>query len=309
MANTFTNVNDTKIMSDGIEALKLGLTPLSIFSIDVGSNPTSVEQNAVVRVPLASAREGIAYNATYEDGNTTIVTQAVNVNTHLHCSWNVTEEQAAGSPVNLFEMAAKEAGYGLALTIQNTVLNIITDANYGNTANTDERVVTASNFDIDEISDIRQICTKTLKWREQAPGQLGNAIMDGAYIANLLKDPALRDRSASGKDALITGAVGRINQFDFYENNQVAVSTPGSGGENMVGFFCQKAAVALAVRPMSVLGSGYGFESIVTDPETGASMSYRRWLDTATGTHWGTFTVMMGAGVGDEARMLRIISS
>jgi len=296
------------MLADSIEALKAGLTMADVFSIDVGSSPA--EENQTIYVPLATSRSGIAFNATYQDGNTTIAGQAVDVNTHLHCSWFVTEKQSMQSRVKLFEASAKECAYGLAATIQNTMINVVTAANFGNTANTDKRVVTAANFDADEIAEIKNICVKTNSWREIEAGKYGSLVMDGAYVTNAQKDPAIRDKSASDKDALVTGKVGRVSGLDMYENNTIVNSTPGSGGENLVGFAVQPQAIAAAIRPVEILG-GAGLEmgEIVTDPETGVSMSTRVWTDTATGYLWGTHTVLMGVGAVDGNRLVRIVSA
>ena len=39
MANTFTNINRTKVQSEIVEALAIGLKPLDAFSLSVGSDP------------------------------------------------------------------------------------------------------------------------------------------------------------------------------------------------------------------------------------------------------------------------------
>lgn len=303
MANTLTNINDTKIMEMGIAALKHGLTPVNVFTVDAGSQPTA--KNQLVYVPLATARDAASYSTTYEDGNTTVVGYPVNCNTHLMCSWHITEEQAMATPTNAFELAAAEAMKGLAIGIQNTVFNAITTANFGSTENTDEYTVVAGSFDVDAVAHVRQICTKTNKWDPMGKRAL---VLDGAYMANLLKDPAVQDRSASGKDSLVSGSVGGLMGFDLFENNLVVGSTPGTG-ENLTGFAALPQALAVAIRPVVVLGGGYDVAEIVTDPQSQVSFSYRRWLNTATGTLWGTATVLMGVGKVDGSALVAIRSA
>ena len=55
MANTFsgTSINDTQIMSSCLSALKLHLSPLKVFTLDVGSEPT--RKGSTVVVPLVTA--------------------------------------------------------------------------------------------------------------------------------------------------------------------------------------------------------------------------------------------------------------
>jgi len=309
MANSFTNINDTLIMEKAVSALNHALTRQDVFTIDVGSDPAS--QNQTIYVPLATARTGGAFSSTYEDGNTTIAGQSVDVNTHLHCAWYIDDKQAAQSPTKLFEAGAVEAAYGLAATIQNTILNVVTDTNFGNTANTDERVVTAANFDVDEFAEIRNICVKTNQWREVRPGLMGSVLLDGAYCTSLLKDPAIRDMSARGNmNAIDKGMVGHLYGFDVYENNLIASSTPGST-QNLVGFFCQPAAIAAAIRPLRVSQSTVqlDYEDIAVDPDSGAAMHYARWYKPSTGETWGNFRVLMGVDKVDGNRLVKIVSA
>lgn len=307
MANTYTTINDVRIMSDGIKALNHALTPLEVISLDVGSDPAA--KNDTIRVPLVTARTASSYSNTYESGDTTIVGKAVSLSTHLYNSWHVSEAEAAKTPASTFEMSAVECAYGLAAEIQNTIFNVVTVANFGSTEDTDEETVTAANFDADAFATLRNICVKTLKWREYKPGVWGNVVLDGDYCTNLLKDPAVRDRSASGKDALVSGKVGQLYGLGIYENNALVSSTPGTG-ENLTGIALQPGALAAAIRPIQPLGSAaLEYEDVAIDPDSGVAMSYRRWVNTATGDLWGTFAVLMGAGMVDEARLVAIRSA
>lgn len=307
MANTYTSINDIKIMQDGLAALKVGLTPLKVFALDVGSDPA--QKNEYVYVPLATARTGASYSNTYEDGNTTITGVSVRMTQHLMAPWHITEAQAAMTTTKAFEMSAVECGYALAAIVQNTVLNDITVAHFGSTEGTDELTFAASACDADKIAELRKVCVKTNKWRELTPGYLGALVLDGAYTQVLMSDPAIRDRSASNKDALVSGQVGRLYGFDLFENNMVTASTPGTG-ENLVGFAAQPGGLACAVRPIQPFGGkALEFEQIVTDPDSGISMSYRRWVNTGTGDMWGTFTVLMGSDLVDASRLVAVRSA
>lgn len=303
MANTLTTINDSKIMEMGIAALNHGLTKLGVFSLDVSAE---IPSNEYVYVPLATARAAATYNSDYQVGNTTIVGKSVQLTGHDKASWHVTEAEQAKTPTPLFEIAARECAYALPASIQNAVFNAITVSNFGNTENTDKETVTAANFDADEVLTIREICEGTLKWsfdRAVRPA----LVLSSSYVNNLLKDPAVRDLSASGLSAGVSGKVGVWGGFDIYTNNVVAGSTPGTG-ENLVGFACLPQCLAVAVRPTPVRGT-YEVEDVVVDPSTGAAMTYRRWTDTQTGIMWGTYTAMYGVGVVDASALVRIVSA
>lgn len=302
MANTLTNINDVKVMSDAVGALKKGLTPLKVISLDVAGTPA--EKFGTVYVPLVSARSATSYSSTYESGDSTIAGKAVTLANHLMCSWHVKETESIASSAKIFEAEAVECAYGLAASIQTAVLNIITTGNFTGTSLT----VSAANFGYDDVAAIRLKATKTNGWREIEPGKLGSLVLDGAYINALQKDSAIVNLSASGKDTLVSGVVGTVFGFDIYENNLIATSTPGTT-QNLVGFAVQPGAIAAAIRPVPVLEEGYIEADIAVDPDSGVAMSYRRWLNTSTGLLWGTFTVYMGVAVVDPSRLIAIYSS
>lgn len=303
MSNTLTTINDSKIMSDGVAALNYGLSPLNVFSLDVSAEIESAEY---VYVPLASARTSSAWTDSYEKGDTTIVGKSVQLDTHPYASWQVTEAEQAKTPVNVFEMAAKECGYALAAGIQDAAIVKITASTYGNVENTSKMTVTAANFDVDKLFDLVEICEGARKMNRF--GKPLSLVIKSDYISNLMKDPACRDMSASGKDTIVSGYIGRLAGVDIYANNIInANSTVGSGGEYLVGFICQPEALAVAVRPVPTRG-GYDVEEIAVDPQSGAAMTYRRWTQLSTGTAYGTFTCLMGVGAVNPAALVRIVS-
>jgi hypothetical protein len=304
MANTLTTVNDSKIMEMGIAALNHGLTKLSVFSLDVSAE---IPANEYVYVPLATARAAATYGSDYQVGNTTVVGKSVQLSGHDKASWHVTEAEQAKTPTPIFEIAARECAYALPASNQNAVFNAITASNFGNTDNTDKEIVAAAAFDADAVLTLREICEGTNKWNFDGPNKPA-LVLTSAYISNLLKDPAVRDLSASGLSAGVSGKVGSWGGFDIYTNNVISGSTPGAGSENLVGFACLPQCLAVAVRPVPMRGT-YEVEDVVVDPATGAAMTYRRWTDVQTGYMWGTYTAMYGVGVVDAAALVRIVSA
>jgi hypothetical protein len=302
MANTFTNVNVTKVESEIIEALKLGLTPLDVFSLEVGSSPA--EKNEVVTVPIITARTAASNATNYENGNTTVVGKDVNLDTNISCSWHITAIQASKQDTDYFAKAAKEAVYSVAYAAQLKALNLITRASYGTSV--EAVVATGAACDSDELFDIRNTVMNTLKWR---PTQNPKLVLDGAYYAGLGKDPAVKDLSASGAMTAQTGEVGRHAGFGIYENGVIAASTPYGATEYLRGFACLPQAMALAIRPPALVGSAaYDINEIVTDPDGGLSLNYRQWVNTSSNTLWGSVEILMGGIKVDGNALYRIVS-
>ena len=300
MANTFTNINVTKVESEIVEALKLALTPLDVFSLEVGSTPS--EKNEVVTVPIITAKTAVSNATNYENGNTTVVGKQVNLDTNISSSWHITAIQASKQDTDYFAKAAKEAAYAVAYAAQLKALNLVVLGSYAS----ETVVATGADCDSDELFDIRNTCMNTLKWR---PDQSPNLVLDGAYYAGLGKDPAVKDLSASGAMTAQTGITARHAGFDIYENGVIASSTPYGATEYLRGFACLPQAMALAIRPPALVGSAaYDVNEIVTDPESGLSLNYRQHVNTSTNTLWGTIEILMGGIAVDGNALSRIVS-
>jgi hypothetical protein len=301
MANTYSNINDTKIMSSVVGALKLGLTPLNVFSLSVGSDP--MEKNEIVTVPLITARSGATNATNYENGNTTVTGKQVNLDTNYSCSWHITAVEASKTGTDAFEKSGVEAAYAVALLAQTAALNLVVRASYGTST---EKVLASTACDSDALFDIRNTCMNTLKWR---PNQNPALVLDGAYYANLMKDPAVKDKSASGGDTAMAGMVPRHAGFSIFENGVIASSTPYSATEYLRGFACLPQAMALAIRPPARVGqAAYDVNEIVVDPDTGIALNYRRWINTASNTLWGAVEILFGGVAVDGSALYRIVS-
>jgi len=301
MANTFTNINVTKVMSDITEALKLGLTPLDVFSLDVGSNPA--EKNEVVTVPIITARSAASNATNYENGNTTVVGSQVNLDTNISCSWHISAIQASKQDTDYFAKAAKEAAYSVAYAALLKAFNLVVRASYTNT----ETVVVSTDMDSDKVFDIRNTVMNTLKWR---PSQNPSLVLDGAYYANLMKDPAVKDLSASGSGTAQSGEVPRHAGFGIHETGVLAAASTAYGATEYVrGFACLPEAMALAIRPPALVGSAaYDINEIVTDPDSGIATNYRQWVNTSSNTLWGSIEILMGGIKHDGSALQRIVS-
>ncbi len=301
MANTYTNINDAKVMSDCVGALKLGLTPLDVFSMSVGSDPS--EKNETVTVPLVTAMSGATNATNYASGDTTVVGKVVNLTTNFSRSWHITAKQASKNSTDIFEKAAVEATYSVAYLVQLSALNLITRASYGTST---EAIIASSSFDSDAVQDIRNTCVNTLKWRANSSMSL---VLDGAYYTNLAKDPAQRDMSASGADTNASGKVDRNSGFRIIENGVIASSTPYGATEYLRGFAALPQAMALAVRPPAILGnSAFEVNEIAVDPDSGISLNYRRWIDPVTNALWGCVETLFGGAAVDGNALYRIVS-
>jgi hypothetical protein len=288
MANTLTNMSPTIVQDEVLPALKLGLIPLSAFSIDFTSEPLAVGD--VHRVPIATARTGGALGASFESGDTTVATTAITVATPRACSWYVDPKREAAPTMERWLAQARECTYALAKDILQIPLALMVTANIGNTDGTDAKTVTAANYDVDDIADQWGL----LKTKKVA-GNI-SAIHNIAYATALLKDAALKDKSASDSDMLRTGELPSIlGMRTFYTDAFPTALTNEHTGVIFTGSETVAGVVGGGYAPVEGAEAAAGVrEFMVSDPDTGLSMMYRQWVNTATGAYWGSVYAFTG---------------
>lgn len=303
MANSLTNINDSKVVSECLAALNIALNPVRVFTLSVSSE--QADKNEVINVPVVTARTASTNATNYEDGNTTIASVQVNLATNLSASWHLTAIEASKTSTDAFAAAGRECVYAVMAAAYNACLNKVVRASYGTST---EQALAYTAFDSDSLIDGRNTCMNTLKWPRV--GQKMSLVLDGSYYANLMKDPAIKDLSASGVPAgKELGPQVRFAGFDIYEDGMIASCTPYSATEYLRGFYCLPSAMAVGIRPPAKVDSGtFEVNEIVTDPVTGISANYRRWVNTQTNVLWGTIEVLFGAVACQSGGLYRIVS-
>ncbi len=294
MANTLTNLSETMVQDEVLPALKLGLNPLNAFSFMASSDNLAVGDK--VNVPIATAKTAGSYTSTYESGNSTVVGKSVTMAAPVFSSWFVNPALEAMPTAERFLAEGKEAAYAVAKSMVQGVLANFVEANIGS-AITDETIVTAANYDYS---------AQTTLWGQlKAKGVNGevSAIHTIPYAASLLDDSRLTDASASGSSVLQTGELPPIlGVRQFYTDAFPTAVTSENTGVIYTGK--TTAAVATAV-PNDVVAGLEGASGVrviqVTDPDTGISLLYRTWVNSATGVYWGSVLAMYGTAFIQDA--------
>lgn len=289
MANTLTNMTHTLIQDEVLPALKLGLAPLSAMSTQfAGDRPLAVGD--VVRVPIVTAKSAGTFSSTFESGDTTVASTAVTIAAPAFSSWYVNPKLEGAPTVERFLACGREAAYAVSKTVLQAVLAKFVLANIGDVANTDKIVVTAANYDVDDLADQwGMLKTKGVAGRV-------SAIHNISYATALLKDAALQDRSASGSDMLTTGELPSVlGMRCFYTDAFPTAVTNENTGVICTGPETVAVALGGSFEPQTGLESGAGVrEMLITDPDTGLALTWRTWVNTATGAYWGAVYVMYG---------------
>ena len=303
MANTLTTITADMVQDEVLPALKQALIPLNAFSFETSDSPKNVGDS--VTVGVASVKTAGTYSSTFERGDSTVVGTDVTLAAPTFSSWYVNPNLEAASSAERFLAQGREAAYAVGKSVLQSVLAKFVAANIGDVADTDKKVITAANYDADDQADLLEL----LATKGVTEGI--SAIHTNAYITGLRKDAAIQDASAYGSAAMIqTGEVPPIfGVRQYYTNALPSAVTSENTGVIFTGR--QTAAVAMAVPNQVEEGleqaSGVRIEQI-TDPDTGLSMVWRTWYNSATGAYWGSVYAMHGESFLQDAAV-RVVSA
>ena len=303
MSNTLTNTDPEIIVNEVFPAFKAGLAPVNAFSTSFDAE--SSQKGASIQVPVVTAKTANAAGfSTYEDGDTTIIGVQVTLGTRARSFSHMTDLEAGKTPVRVMMAQAAEDAYAVGASVFQGVIGLIVAGTFGDVANTSKLVVTAANFDADDVAT----ATTMLKKRNALGDR--SMILDLDYEGALLKDNAIQNASSSGSaQTLREGSTGRLLGNNVYPTNAfpTALTNEDTGGIIVV-----PSAIALAIRPIvpqdMAAQAGLEFAS-ATDPETGLTLGFRRFYNTATGILWQGFEVLYGATAVQTAGAVRIVSA
>ena len=295
MATTITNGEKLEIAQEAIEANLVQNDELGLFSTEY--NTTGLIKGDTLKVPVYGSTTAAAFNRSsqnYGDAQTAGVTyENLVLNQHSKSTFSLDDEQASRADIMQLMRASKDA-----------VVKAILGYNYGLVLAADVTTVgftgAATTFDSDSCADLFKVA-------KQGGYDMNKLMMilDDDFGTNLLKDPALKDASASlSANTLREAEIGRISKFSV---GQSSIITDNS--ENLGGFITDGSAIAVGVAPMRVQDNNTTFSEFVTDPISGLTLGYREFYDDATGTKFGTFEAVYGAIVARGATAARIITA
>lgn len=108
-----------------------------------------------------------------------------------------------------------------------------------------------------------------------------------------------------GSSDLIQGyRTSKAYGFNIFEYSGVPAN-----GENLVGFACNKSAIAIAMRAPIATDNSNILAQTAVDPNTGMSLQVRLWHDATAGKHYVAVTSIYGVAAGNTAALVRIKSA
>ncbi len=207
----------TKVMSSSMRALKRRLLPLLKLSTVFRDVPLQGDGTmALPFYPLtatgSSSTRTAAGSRKALASNTTTDVRTIDNFTNKVQALSFTATERARQPMFDPVMHGTLKGEALAYDIIADIFSVVRGATFtGDTIS----AVSASNFDEDEIADLRKLCSEAY-WPEMGR----SLILNPSYAANLLKQAQIIDASmrGDGGGSFRDGSLGRILGFDVVES-------------------------------------------------------------------------------------------
>ena len=305
MANTIdSSLQLTEILDSALTAFKRAVVPLNAFSTvyaDValqGDDTVDVPYYPLATDASASRNADGSYKALVTDTDTQVKTITIDTNKVQGLSF--TGRERARQPVFDPEKHGMIKGEKLGYDIVADVLSVVTAANF---AGSTIAASAAADFDEEDVADLAQLCDEA-EW-----SSIGRSlILNPAFHYNLVKQPAILDRSQSGSNSLNTGDLPNIMGFTLFCSNGV----PANGAENIAGFAVTDSAILCAFAPVP---PSDGVRQLlvdyqqVTDPDTGATLEYKRIAYPDTDEEAQFIEAHYGYAVGEAAALKRVTTT
>jgi hypothetical protein len=294
MANTIdANLQNNIISQAALEAFTSILAPLNAFSTSFNDD-AGYRGKTITCAKFATTTGVTDFGGTYTAMDTTYDDVQITLDKHKFCTWHVTDTEVSQSTAVELERFGYQKGGELAKAVFQSILSVVTNANYS--AN---EVVTAANFDLDEVADLREAMVDAGVFADQC-----SLILQNDYFTSLLKDTDLAPAMNYGSAEVIQG--GRIPSLfgikGIYETTSVPLN-----GEALEGFICHPSAMAVAMRYLEPISSGqYIAARPITDPDSGITMGYREFYSTDTGTQTAVLEAVYGMAVGVPGNLVRL---
>lgn len=277
--NTFTSSLVVDYLADAVITIATNkLAMLDGFSRNVGLD--NLRPRATVRVKRFTTGSVAQTNTSNFETNddSTLVATTVSVN-QITKSFSLTQQEL-NQGFQLADLAQGSADL-FANGISDVVTALMVSANY----DAPVTIGTAANFD---TSDLPAILALAKNYRSKS------LILDGGHLARLQFSAAANTFPDGRYAALANGKFG----FDLIaENNRWT-----SAVANTVGFVCGPDAIAIASGLPVGMIAGEFIEQRVVTTANGLSALLSVWYSRASRSHYASYDIMFGAGVGDATQ-------
>lgn len=277
--NTFTSTLVVDYLADAVITIATNkLAMLDGFSRNVGLD--NLRPRATVRVKRFTTGSAAQTNTSNFETNddSTLAATTVSVN-QITKSFSLTQQELNQG----FQLA--DLALGSADLFANGISDVVTALMIAGNYDSPVTIGTAANFD---TSDLPAILALAKNYRSKS------LILDGGHLARLQFSAASNTFPDARYAALANGRFG----FDLIaENNRWT-----SAVANTVGFVCGPDAIAIASGLPVGMIAGEFIEQRVVTTANGLSALLSVWYSRSTRSHYASYDIMFGAGVGDATQ-------
>jgi len=277
--NTFTSTLVVDYLADAVITIATNkLAMLDGFSRNVGLD--NLRPRATVRVKRFTTGSAAQTNTSNFETNddSTLAATTVSVN-QITKSFSLTQQELNQG----FQLA--DLAQGSADLFANGISDVVTALMIAGNYDSPVTIGTAANFD---TSDLPAILALAKNYRSKS------LIIDGGHLARLQFSGAANYFPDGRLTSLANGKFG----FDLIaENNRWT-----SAVANTVGFVCGPDAIAIASGLPVGMIAGEFIEQRVVTTSNGLSCLLSVWYSRSTRSHYASYDIMFGAGVGDATQ-------
>lgn len=284
------------ILADVMRAFKARILPVLAFATRFNNVPLEgTDKIQVPYYPLATAASRDYTSAGYVFDNTTTQAKDVTINKRKYQGIQLASQDANRQPFLNQQQLAVMAGEKLAQDVLTDIFSVITAANFGAASITSDAVA----FDTNDVLDLKNVCD-VIPWPAAGRG----LVLDSAFDVQLLRDSKLGNQNYGTPEAIRAGTVPVVCGFKYYPTASLPTNS-----ENLAGFAAFMSAVLVGfspIKPLPEVMDQLSAYEVVTDPDTGLTLEYRRWGAALTDSVQEVIECNYGYNVGEANALKRI---
>lgn len=266
MANTIAGANLAEIAQESLQGLSTLFAPLAALTTDFSNDVRNAGESVTTRYPTKPTAADMSGGVKSAAADVAMTSATITLDTHYGFTYGFTDVERSKSSINLNNLFIQPALQALGDKVFGDVWNLITAANFATSS-----VITAANFDRDDLIDLGTTLTQTKK----APQQGRAVFMNPTYYGSLVKTLNSAEFPGMGADKA-EAQVPRVAKFDSYETD-----IADANSENLAAFAFQRNALLMAGRTVDTdmaRQAGIEVETVVI-PGLGLPVQFRRFYD------------------------------
>jgi len=282
MANTISGANLAEIAQKSLPGLTSLFAPLAGIHTDFSSDIESRGESVTTRFPTKPTAASLSGGYVAAAQDVAMTARTITLNQFKGFVYGFNDVERTKSSVDLMSLFIQPAQQAVGDAVFGSLWDLVTQANFATNS-----VITAANFDRDDLIDLGTTLTETKK----APREGRFLLSNPSYYGSLLK--TLNSAEIPGiTEGKTEGVVPRVNKFDIYETDLA-----DANGENLAAFAGHKTSLLMAGRSVDAGGFNGELEDVVI-PGLGLTVQFRSWYDNNTGTQYISMGTLYGVSKG-----------